>query len=125
MRTSPVLGTMSSSWLDRAMLQLMHAEGAVERPGATNPSELAVALGHTGEPEPEPEPDEPGCGEGPAARDDRLTVTDARDYCAHLILRRALVEWRVLVLQGQARGGGAIKRLREEYEAQGQKLPRR
>ena len=42
--------------------------------------------------------------EGLAARGDRLTTTDAQDYFAHLALRRALMEWRVLVLQGQARG---------------------
>ncbi len=53
--------------------------------------------------------------EGPAARDDRLTLTDARDYFAHLVLRRALVEWRVVVLQGQEQWRGeAIKRLRVE-----------
>ena len=62
--------------------------------------------------------------EGQAARGDRLTATDARDYFAHLVLRRALMEWRVLVLQGQERGEGAAKRLQEEYEAQGQKIPR-
>ena len=63
-------------------------------------------------------------GGGPAACNDRLTEADARVYFAHLVLRRVLMEWRVLVLRGQGREKCEIKRLREEYEAQGQKIPR-
>ena len=74
----------------------------------------------------------PRGGGGSAARGDRLSVKDARDYFAHPMLRRAILEWRVVVLQGR-RGGvegraqwreEAIKRLREEHEAESRKIPR-
>ena len=49
----------------------------------------------------------PRDGGGSVARDDRLSVQDARDYFAHPVLRRAILEWRVVVLQGR-RGGVAL-----------------
>ena len=74
----------------------------------------------------------PRGGGGSVARDDRLSVQDARDYFAQPMLRRTILEWRVVVLQGR-RGGvegraqwreEAIKRLREEHEAESRKIPR-
>ena len=67
----------------------------------------------------------PRGGGGSAARDDRLSVQDARDYFAHPVLRRTILEWRVVVLQGREQWREeAIKRLREEHEAESRKIPR-
>ena len=49
-----------------------------------------------------------------APRDDRLSVQDARDYFAHPVLRRAILEWRVVVLQGRRGGVEGRAQWREE-----------